>query len=213
VAIIDSIRVIFRFVASQDRQVYTMDIRNTFQNTIEFYPSRRTYSALPPFFVNYIRLRWASHPELASVEQNPSEFVIHNFCSMQGQKYDGQKFYQLVYKYMKHIGLKRIISGNVVFVWKEPSSELCLALAMDDCIVLCYDRAKFLDLKARREALFEVTLQEGALIHFLNLRIIQSPAGISIDQPDHIIEMIIDPYYKDQDMLSMLSITSPFPTD
>jgi hypothetical protein len=67
-------------------------------------------------------------------------------------------------------------------------------------MVLCDDRAQFLDLKAHMEALFEVTLQEGALLHFFNLQIIQSPAGISIDQTDHIMEMIIDPYYKDQDM-------------
>jgi hypothetical protein len=68
---------------------------------------------------------------------------------------------------------------------------------MDNCIVLCDDHVQFLDLKAKMEALFEVTLQEGALLRFLNLRIIQSSAGISIDHMDDIIETIIDPNYKD----------------
>jgi hypothetical protein len=41
VAIIDSIGVLLSLDASQDKQVYIMDIRNAFQNTIEFYPSQR----------------------------------------------------------------------------------------------------------------------------------------------------------------------------
>jgi hypothetical protein len=121
VATIDSARVILSLYESQYKQVYNMDIRNEFHNTIEFDPSNHTYSSLPPFFVDYIRLRWAIHPELVAVEQNPYDFVIQNFCYMQSQKYAGQKFYQLMYKYMKHIRLKRSISDNGVFVWKQPT--------------------------------------------------------------------------------------------
>jgi hypothetical protein len=172
VAMIDSIHVLLSIGASQDKQVYIMDIRNAFQNKIEFDPSKLTYSTLPPIFVDYIRLRWASNPEITAVEQHLSGFVIQNFCSMQGQKYVGKKFYQLMYTYMKHIGLKRSISDNGVFVWKQPPSELFRALATEDFLELCDDRAPFLDLKARMKALFEVTLQEGALISFLNLHII-----------------------------------------
>jgi hypothetical protein len=73
---------------------------------------------------------------------------------------------------MKHIGLKRRISDNGVFVWKQPTSELFIALATGDDIVLCDYRAQFLELMARMEALFEATLQEGALLRFLNLQII-----------------------------------------
>jgi hypothetical protein len=95
---------------------------------------------------------------MRDVEQDPSAYVIQNFCSLQGQKDAGQKFYQLMHKYMKHIGLHRSISDHGVFVWKQQSSELFLALATDDCLVLCNDRSQFLDLKAKMEAMFEVTL-------------------------------------------------------
>jgi hypothetical protein len=67
---------------------------------------------------------------------------------------------------MKHIGLKRSISDNGVFFWKQLTSELFLALATDDCLVLCDDSAQLFDLTARMEALFEVTLQEGARLRF-----------------------------------------------
>jgi hypothetical protein len=80
-------------------------------------------------------------------------------------------------------------------------------------IVLLYNRQQFLALKSKMEAFFEVTLQEGAILRFLNLRIIQSPAGISIDQNDHIVENVLDPYFQDCDTTELHSITSPFPTD
>jgi hypothetical protein len=95
---------------------------------------------------------------------------------------------------MKHIGLHCSISDHGVFVWKQPSSKLFLALATDDCLVLCDDQSQFLYLKAKMEAIFEVTLKEGAILRFLNLRIIQSPVGISIDQTDHIVETIVTLY-------------------
>jgi hypothetical protein len=67
VAMIDSIHLLLILSASQDKQVYILDIRNAFQNMIEFDPTKRTYSILPPFFVDYIHLRWARHPDLAAV--------------------------------------------------------------------------------------------------------------------------------------------------
>jgi hypothetical protein len=46
VAMMDSIRIILIIGASKDKQVYIMDIHNTFQNTMEFDLSKRTYSTL-----------------------------------------------------------------------------------------------------------------------------------------------------------------------
>jgi hypothetical protein len=51
VAMIDSIRVLLSLRASQENQIYIMGTRNAFQNMIEFDPSKRTYSTLPPFFL------------------------------------------------------------------------------------------------------------------------------------------------------------------
>jgi hypothetical protein len=61
--------------------------------------------------------------------------------------------------------------------------------------------------------MFEVTLQEGKILHFLNLLIIQSPAGISIDQTEHIVDTICTPCFKNQYTSDLISITNPLPTD
>jgi hypothetical protein len=74
-----------------------------------------------------------------------------------------------------------------------------LDLVTDDYIIVCDDRRHFLTLKKNMEALFEVTLEEGAILRFLTLRIIQIPAGISIDQTDRIVETIGVSYFQDRD--------------
>jgi hypothetical protein len=132
---------------------------------------------------------------------------------VQGQKDAGQKFYQLISRYLRNIGLDRSISYHGVFIWKQESYEFFLALAMDDCLVICDNRSQFLDLKAKMEDMFEVTLQEGAILCFINLRIIQIPAGASIDQMYHIVETIVELYFKDRYSSTIMCIKSPFPTD
>jgi hypothetical protein len=187
VAMMDSIRVVLALGAAQGKQVFILDIKNAFQNTIEFDPTKRTYNTMPPSFAEYLRLRWNTHPELPAIEDAPSSFVVQNFCSVQGQKDAGQKFYQLMYKYICNIGLVRSILDHGVFILKQDESEMFLVLAMDECLVVCDTCQQILDLNSKMEALIEVTLQEGSILRFLNVRIIQSPAGISIDQTDHIV--------------------------
>jgi hypothetical protein len=111
------------------------------------------------------------------------------------------------------MGLHRSISNHGVFIWKKETSKLFLTLAADDCLIICDDWAHLLDLKSKMESMFDLSLQEGAILRFLNLQIVQSPAGISIDQMDHIVETIVHPYFKDQDTSTLISITSPFLTD
>jgi hypothetical protein len=62
------------------------------------------------------------------------------------------------------------------------------------------------------EPMSEVTLQEGAILRFINMCIIQSPDGISIDQTDHIVETIVEAYFKNRDTSELRSITNPFHT-
>jgi hypothetical protein len=87
---IDSIRIVLSLGSAQGKQAYILDIRNPFQNTIEFDPSKRTYSTCPPFFVEYLRLRWATHPSLNAVEQDPSAYVIQKIAPYKGRRTPGR---------------------------------------------------------------------------------------------------------------------------
>jgi hypothetical protein len=85
-------------------------------------------------------------------------------------------------------------------------------LAADNFLVIC-DESQFLDLKVKMEYMFDVTLQEGDILRFLNLCIIQSLADIIIDQNDHIVDSIMEPYFKDRNTSNLVSITGPFQMD
>jgi hypothetical protein len=110
------------------------------------------------------------------------------------------------------VGVHRSVADYAVFIWKEPTYELLCAVATDYCLCLVDDRAQFLRLKTCLEALFVLTPQDGNTLRFLNLRIIQSHHGASIDQTGHIIETVIEPYFVSRDMSEMIPITHPFPT-
>jgi hypothetical protein len=70
-------------------------------------------------------------------------------------------------------------------------------LETDDLLFISKTRSPFLRLKAELEKIFDLTVCEGSVLKFLNLRIIQSPAGISFDQMQHIQDTLLYDYFKD----------------
>jgi hypothetical protein len=132
---------------------------------------------------------------------------------MQGQNNAGRKWYQLLSGSLANVGMHRSVAHHAVFSWRAKTSELLLACATHDCLCLADDRAQFITLKTRLDTIFELTLKEGDMLRFLNLWIVQSPQGISLDQMDHILDTIIGHYFKSRDVSKLLPITSPFPTD
>jgi hypothetical protein len=211
---IDSIRMMIALGAAQRKTDYTLDISNAFQTCIVFQACKRTYNSLPLFFEDYISLRWTDHPDLPGMIAQSNVYAIQNFRSFQGQKDAGYYWYTLLMAYIVNtMGLTRHPTDHAVFLWQTPTSELFLALATDDFLVLTDDRKLFLSFKSGLEKLFKLTLQEGSVLRFLNLRVIQSPNGISIDQTDHVVDSIIEPYLNLRDVSKLVRITIPSPTD
>jgi hypothetical protein len=213
VAMIDSIHIMLCMVAAQGKQVYVLDVCNAFQTTVQFDAFNRTYNMLPTLFAECIRLHCPDHPDLPAISADPKSFAIQNFRSTQGHKNTGRQWYHLLKGSLENIGLHHSIADHAVFTWKEPASELFCAIAKDDFLCLCKDHTQFIDFKTRLESIFELTLQEGETLRFLNLHIIQSPQGIIIDNTYHTVDAIITPYFHSQDTSKLLQITSHFPTD
>jgi hypothetical protein len=193
VVMIDSIHIMLCMEAAQGKQVYVLDIHNDFQTTAQFDASKRTYNMLSPFLNEYIHLHWPGHPDLPAILADLKYFAIQIFRSMQGKKDVDHQWYHLLKGSLGNIGLHHSVADHAIFTWKEPISELFCAIAMDDFLCLCDDSSQCIRLKTRLESIFEMTLQEGETLHVLNLRFIQSPQGIIIDQTDHIVDMVITP--------------------
>lgn len=102
-------------------------------------------------------------------------------------------------------------SDHGVFVWHIHNETTDLGLATDDNIVCSESCTPFLLLKWESELLFDITCSEGFILKFLNLHIVQSPAGISFDQPDLIRSIILAQYLKDIPQTSIKFQRYPFP--
>jgi hypothetical protein len=213
VAIIENIRTLLSLGYAQEKYVFILDVKNEFQNTFQFGATKGTYVLLPPFFSEYLHLHRPDHPDIDVTFAYPQVYALKKFHSIQGEKDAGRRWYQLLCCAFRNGGLHSSVADHAVFIWKEPASEMFPAVATDYCLCLVDDRYQFIHLKKGLEELFEFTFQEGDTLQFLNLRIIQSPHGISIDQIYHIVETLLGTYLQDHGISKMLPITSPFPTD
>jgi hypothetical protein len=128
----------------QGKHVFVLDVRNVFQNTIQFNAQKSTYNMLP-------RLHWPNHPNFEAITTDPHLYVIQNFRSMQGKKDAGHLWYHLLKGAFKNIGLHRSVADHSVFVSKECESDMFVAIATDECLCLVDDCAQFLHLKTRME--------------------------------------------------------------
>jgi hypothetical protein len=61
--------------------------------------------------------------------------------------------------------------------------------------------------------LFDFTCNEGNLLKYLNIRIIQSPCGISLDQMQHITSTILNEYFQGVPVSSIPFKSYPFPIE
>jgi hypothetical protein len=208
VASIDSIRLLLNLAASQGLLVSILDISNAFQNSIIFDPSERVYMSLPPLYLDWFLQQW---PDFNLPSANVKDLVLQCLKSIQGTRDAGQRWYKLLAGILLALKLIRCSCDHGVFTWNLPTENCSLALATDDILFLSKTRSPFLRLKQELEKLFDLTICEGSTLKFLNLRIVQSPHGISFDQSQHINNTILSEYFKDIPTSTIPKQVFPFP--
>jgi hypothetical protein len=97
------------------------------------------------------------------------------------------------------------------FTWTIHRESIYLALATDDILVCSKTCTLFQLLKQALEKLFDLTCAEGSKIKLLNLQIVQSHAGISFDQTDHVHLTILEEYFRTVPTASIPYQPFPFP--
>ena len=65
-----------------------------------------------------------------------------------------------------------------------------LTVSTDDVLNTTNNENAFPELTRVFKEQFEIKVQEGSVLKYLNFRIFQSPLGFSIDQIDHIMELL-----------------------
>jgi hypothetical protein len=59
----------------------------------------------------------------------------------------------------------------------------------------------------------DLTSKQGSILKFLNLRIVQSPLGVSFDQTKHITTQILEPYFEKTPKSIIPRRLYPFPIE
>jgi hypothetical protein len=210
VASIDSLRLLLTLAASEGLIISIMDISNAFQNSIIFDATERVYISLPPLYLDWFRQQW---PDYNLPSLNAKDLVIQCLKCIQGTRDAGQRWYKLLAGCLLAQNMVRCSCDHGIFIWSLPTETCYCALETDDLLFLSKTRQPFLQLMQELQKLFDLTICEGSILKFLNLRIVRSPAGVSFDQTQHIKRTILDEYFKDVPPGSITKQLYPFPID
>lgn len=150
------------------------------------------------------------------LKNTPSnELVMQTLKTIQGTKDAGRDWFLLIDKFLRcKIKMIPCTESKCVYVWNHLSNMSYVALATDDILLFTENVSSYRLLCKELKYLFEFTMMQGMSLKFLNLRIIQSPHGISIYQTQHIECNILRPYWKASYDSRDIPIThDPFPLD
>jgi hypothetical protein len=186
-----------------------MDISNAFQNSIIFDATEWVYLSLPPLNLDWFRQQW---PDYQLPTLNVKDLVIQCFKCIQGTRDAGQRWYKLLAGCLLALKMIRCFCNHGVFIWTLPTETCYIALETDDLLFLSKTRTPSLHLKQELEKLFDLTVCEGSVLKFLNLRVVLSPSSVSLDQTQHIQCTILSEYFQDIPPTSIPQQLYPFPT-
>jgi len=205
IAVIDSCRIVIAIASRYGLTIYVIDIKNAFQTTL-LHPNDRIYLHLPPYYLRWFKETYPSHP----LPPAKTIYILQSIHAVQGTKPAGKQWSDQITSLFKAMGMKKNATDNAVWVSTRGHDTIILISETDDFMLLVSKKELYLNIKARIEKSYDITMQEGPVIKYLNLQIIQSDAGISFDQTQHILKML-EPHYPQGSSFTKTDI--PFRTD
>ena len=110
---------------------------------------------------------------------------------IQGTKPSGRQWDRLLDTLVAILKYKRsTIDHDIYIKFFTDGTVSYLTVSTDDVINTTNNENAFPELTRVFKENFEMKVQEGSVIKYLNFRIFQSPLGFSIDQTDHIMELV-----------------------
>ena len=86
--------------------------------------------------------------------------------------------------------MKKNAIDKAVFTFRYDCDFLLLLSNVDDFLILSSSQSLYFKVRDKLKTMFDITVQEGNTINFLNLRIVSSPYAISMDQTKHILNTV-----------------------
>ena len=215
------IRIVIFFAADNKWIGFIIDIGNAFQTNFISNVNHRHYTSLPFLFLDWYARKWPKYP---NCKMESSDLVIQTQKTIQGTKDADKLWYDLIHLVFEDLDMIRSTCDHGVFTWtyeentasdNTPTNtyKAIIFLAMDDILIFTDDIKCYQTIRCAFNPLFDYSYQQGPVLKFLNMRIIQSNYGISIDQTNHIIQNILQDYWKHHDTTTIQWQSAPFPTE
>ena len=110
---------------------------------------------------------------------------------IQGTKAAGQQWNILLDVVVTNIKYNKITIVHDIYIKVFTDGTVSyLIVYTDDVLNATNNETAFTELKEVFEEDFEIKVQEGSVLKYLNLRIIQSRLGFSVDQTDQLTELV-----------------------
>lgn len=171
--------------ASTNSYIFVVDIKNAFQNTFAKLSDRK-YVTTPPTY-----LEWLKHEDGLNLDRSQSYLRIM-LNSNQGQRDAGNQWWHLLKGILRDYHLLEPSPVDHAFFVKEfdNHAKMFVSVATDDLLCTVPSPSYAQDFIDYLETFFTLTIQRGAVLKFLGLRIIQTDHAISIDQGQYIYEAL-----------------------
>ena len=204
-----TIRLTLSFASSQGLIIGILDVVNCFQNTLVAINERLVVTT-PPYWMDWFKLRY---PE-CKLKQDPNDKYVIQICNgIQGDRAIGRRWYLMLVKILDIFGCKRCPTESALFIYRKDGDILIVNCSTDDLLCAYSNAVLFHNLRDHIKKYVEVTTNEGSVLKYLNLRIVQSKYGISFDQTEHIRSTILDEWFPNESKENVKPVHTPFRTD
>ena len=120
--------------------------------------------------------------------------MVHFLQFMNGiqrKKPSGRQWNRLLDAVVTILKYKKSTIDNAIYIKVFTyGTVFYLIVYTDDVLNTTNNETEFTELTIVSEEQFEMKVQEVSVLKYLNLRIFQSPLGFSVDQTDHIMELL-----------------------
>ena len=202
-----ALRMALAVTAATGRHCKIIDVKNCFQcDAIE--PHERLFITTPPCYIEWFKMRY---PNIKIPEAD--KYVLQTLNGMQGRRDAGRSWYLLLKSILEDFGFKPCHAEPALFLFIEGNESLIVVTSTDDFLCCCSNEELFGMFANHLARFVAITVQTGHVLKYLNIRIVQTDQGISIEQTHHIQSTILEPWFPTGKTKLLTTADTPFRTD
>ena len=162
------------------------DLSNAFQNK-NISINERVCVSPPPYYLDWFKISYPNFP----LNRYDGPFFLQRMNGIHGTKPARRKWNRLLDAVVTILKYKKIRIYHTIYIrFLSDETVSYITVSTDDILNTNNNETVFPELTRVFEEHCEMKFQEGYVLKYLNFRMFQSPLGFSVDQTDHIMELV-----------------------